>query len=318
MELRHLRYFMVVAEELNVRRAAQHLHLSQPPLSQQIRDLEAELGTKLFDRGNRRLVLTPAGKSFSKEAREILARVERAAQLALAASRGEAGQLKIACLPPMGGLFLPSAMRDFRERFPVVDLTILDMAPWEQITALMDGRIDLGFMPLQVVERNSELEFEPMREVHLMVGLPPGHRLAKHSDLPCGSWLVSPLCYSIGLRPRARTTDCQCMPRRGIRTASCQTRRQSPERLGTRGRRVRRGAHSRIVPEVAIGRHFSTASFNHAEVSSFAGLASRQRLAVAQGIPGDFARSFQEGRLLSCLRLTLAVSVERRGETMGG
>ena len=310
---------MVVAEELNVRRAAQHLHLSQPPLSRQIRDLEAELGTKLFDRGNRRLVLTPAGKSFSKEAREILARVERAAQLALAASRGGAGQLKIAFLPPMGGLFLPSAMRDFRERFPVVDLTILDMAPWEQITALMDGRIDLGFMPLQVVERNPELEFEPMREVHL-IGRSAArvNRLAKPSRLTLRKLadesfvllnrssalerarLIVNVCRGAGFEPRvAKLAD-------------------SPERFGTRGRRVGRGAHSRIVPEVAIGRHFSTASFNHAEVSSFAGLASRQRLAVAQGIPGDFARSFPRGPLAELPSFDVSVSTERMGETMGG
>jgi LysR family transcriptional regulator, benzoate and cis,cis-muconate-responsive activator of ben and cat genes len=157
MELRHLRYFVVVAEELNVRRAAQRLHLSQPPLSRQIHDLEAELGTKLFDRGNRRLALTPAGECFSKEAREILAHVERAARLAVAASRGEARQLTIGFLPPMGGLFLPPAIRDFREQFPVVDLTILEMVPQEQITALMDRRIDVGFVPLQVVEQNPEL-----------------------------------------------------------------------------------------------------------------------------------------------------------------
>jgi DNA-binding transcriptional LysR family regulator len=183
MELRHLRYFVAVAEQLNVRQAAQRLHVSQPPLSRQIHDLEDELSTKLFDRSKQRLALTPAGECFLKEARQILSQVQRAVQLAQATSRGEAGELSIAILPPIGGLFLPPAIRAFREQFPVVDLTILDMSPQEQITALMDRRIDLGFVPVPVVEMNSDLEFELVRRVDLMVALPPGHRLAKQARL---------------------------------------------------------------------------------------------------------------------------------------
>ena len=120
---------------------------------------------------------------FLKEARQILSHVQRAARLALAASRGEAGQLSVAILPPIGGLFLPPAIREFREQFPVVDLTIVDLLPQEQITALMDRRIDIGFVPLPVVEMNPALEFEPVREVELMAALPPGHRLAKQRRL---------------------------------------------------------------------------------------------------------------------------------------
>ncbi len=183
MELRHLRYFVAVAEELNVRRAARRLHVSQPPLSRQIHDLEEEIGTRLFDRSNRKLVLTPAGKCFFKEARQILSQAERAIQLASAASRGEAGQLSLAILPPLGGLILPPAIRVFRERFPVVDLTILDLVPQEQVTALMDRRIDLGFVPLPVINLVPDLEFEPVREVATMAALPPGHRLAKQRRL---------------------------------------------------------------------------------------------------------------------------------------
>src|SRR5882757_8108228 len=115
MELRHLRYFVETADGLNVRQAAKRLHVSQPPLSRQIHDLEDEIGTKLFDRNKRRLTLTPAGEAFLKEARQILLRVQRATQLARATSRGEAGQLSIAILPPMGGLFLPPVVRAFRE-----------------------------------------------------------------------------------------------------------------------------------------------------------------------------------------------------------
>jgi DNA-binding transcriptional LysR family regulator len=183
MELRHLRYFVAVANGLNFRQAAKRLHISQPPLSRQIHDLENELGTKLFDRSKQKLALTPAGECFLKESREILSHVQRAVQLAQAASRGEAGQLRIAILPPIGGLFLPPAIRAFRQRFPVVDLTILDLPPQEQIAALMDRRIDIGFVPLPVVEMNPALEFETVREVELMVALPPGHRLGRQRQL---------------------------------------------------------------------------------------------------------------------------------------
>jgi DNA-binding transcriptional LysR family regulator len=183
MELRHLRYFVAVADELNVRRAARRLHVSQPPVSRQIRDLEDEIGTKLFDRNKPKLSLTPAGECFLKEARQILSQVQRAAQLANAASRGEAGKLGVGILPPIGGLFLPSAMRAFRARFPLVDLTILDLSPQEQITALMDERIDLGFVPLPIIHLVPDLEFERVRKIDLMAALPPGHRLAKLRQL---------------------------------------------------------------------------------------------------------------------------------------
>jgi DNA-binding transcriptional LysR family regulator len=220
MELRHLRYFVAVAEELNVRRAAQRLHLSQPPLSRQIHDLEDELGTKLFIRSKQGLNLTSAGECFLKEARQILFQVQRAVELVQATSRGEAGQLSIAILPPIGGLFLPPAIRAFRERFPLVDVTILDLAPQEQITALLERRIDLGFVPLPIVEKNPDLEFEPVREVELMVALSPGHRLARQprltlrklaresfvllsrtSTVSAHDWIMK-LCREAGFEPR--------------------------------------------------------------------------------------------------------------------
>jgi DNA-binding transcriptional LysR family regulator len=183
MELRHLRYFVAVAEQLNVRRAAERLHVSQPPLSRQIHDLEDELGTALFDRVNKKLTLTPAGAAFLNEARKILSHAQRATQLAKAASRGEAGQLSIAMLPPIGGLFLPPAIRTFRERYPLVDVTVSDFLPQQEIAALRDGQIDLGFVPLPVVELHPDLAFEVVQQVQLMAALPPGHRLARQRQL---------------------------------------------------------------------------------------------------------------------------------------
>jgi DNA-binding transcriptional LysR family regulator len=112
-----------------VRRAARRLHVSQPPLGRQIHDLEDELGTKLFDRTNRELTLIPAGECFLQEAKQILSNAHRALQLARAASRGESGQLTLAFLPSTGGLFLPSAIRAFRARFPLVDLDVFNLLP---------------------------------------------------------------------------------------------------------------------------------------------------------------------------------------------
>ena len=183
MELRHLRYFVAVAEEMSVRRAALRLHVSQPPLSRQIHDLEEELGTKLFERNKQKLALTTAGETFLREAKQILSHAQRAAQLAKAASRGEAGQLRIAILPPIGGLFLPPAIRAFRGRYPVVDLTVLELSPREQIAALLDRRIDLGFVPLPVTNIVPELHYETVREIELLVALSPEHRLTKLSRL---------------------------------------------------------------------------------------------------------------------------------------
>ena len=192
MELRHLRYFVGVAEELNVRRAAQRLHISQPPLSRQIHDLENELDVRLFERNAHGLALTSAGECFLNEARQILARVRQAAHLARAASRGEAGQLNISILPPLGGLFLPSAIRAFRKRLPMVDLTISELLPQDQIAALLDHRIDLGFLPSPTVDPGTELVFEAVREVELVVALPPDHPLTKLRRLTLRKLVAEP------------------------------------------------------------------------------------------------------------------------------
>src|SRR5262249_19676009 len=113
MELRHLRYFVAAAEELNFGRAAARLRVSQPPLSRQIKNLEEEIGAPLFDCSRRKLQLTPAGKSFLEQAKQILALSDRAARLAKAVGQGKCGQLTVGFLSPLGGLFLPAGVRKF-------------------------------------------------------------------------------------------------------------------------------------------------------------------------------------------------------------
>jgi DNA-binding transcriptional LysR family regulator len=180
--------------------------------------LEDELDTKLFDRSKQKLALTAAGECFLAEAKQIVSHARRAAQLAQAASRGESGHLTLAFLPSSGGLFLPSAIRAFRARFPLVDLDLFNLLPKEQITALMDRRIDIGFVPLPIVELNPALEFELVQEVEMMAALPPGHRLARKKRLTLLSWRMKLRFLRARRRPDARM-DCELVPRGGIRAA---------------------------------------------------------------------------------------------------
>jgi DNA-binding transcriptional LysR family regulator len=179
MELRHLRYFVAVAEELNVRRAAARLHVSQPPLSRQIHDLEYEVGTKLFARSKQGVQLTEAGLLFLKEARQILSHSQRAVQLAQAASRGAAGRLELAYSAAFFDPAFARVTRLFRKRFPAVDLRIRELLTYQQIQELLEKQIDLGYVGLRFVELEKELEFECVRKGALWVALPPGHHLTR-------------------------------------------------------------------------------------------------------------------------------------------
>lgn len=181
MELRHLRYFVAVAEELHFGRAAQRLFMAQPPLSQQILQLEREIGTALFARTNRRVELTPAGQVFLQEAREILARVDHAVLTAQRASRGEAGWLGVGFVASATYDVLPVILRRFRERFPEVELVLTELLGTEQGTALRENRIHVGFARLP-----SDVEgivLETVAQNSLMVALPTTHRLAEQETL---------------------------------------------------------------------------------------------------------------------------------------
>jgi len=184
MELRHLRYFVAAAEALNISQAAKHLHVSQPPLSRQIRDLEHEIGTALFERGHQKLKLTPAGKYFLPEAKKILSQAKRAVRLAKAAGDGKAGHLTIAFLSPLGGLFLPRILRSFRQKFPLVDVDLVEMVPRMQLEALLDNQIDLAFVSKAEAESGSEFAVELIMDVELRLALAREHPLAKVSRIP--------------------------------------------------------------------------------------------------------------------------------------
>jgi DNA-binding transcriptional LysR family regulator len=145
MELRHLRYFVAVAEALNFRKAAERLNVTRPALSKQIKDLEEETGIKLLDRDTVSVALTDAGAVFLAEARAILGDVEHAVALAREAQDGRRGKLRIGSGGQISAGFLPEALRAFRSTFPEVEVDFVEMTPPEQLEALANNEIHLGF-----------------------------------------------------------------------------------------------------------------------------------------------------------------------------
>jgi DNA-binding transcriptional LysR family regulator len=147
IELRHLRYFIAVADELHFSRAAERLGMSQPPLSQQIRQLEQAVGARLLVRTNRRVALSEAGKLFLAEARDILARVDNAIDLAQRAQRGETGELRIGFTRSMPlSERIPRAIFAFRQQWPFVQLQLEELNSLHQIDALLERRLQVGFV----------------------------------------------------------------------------------------------------------------------------------------------------------------------------
>jgi len=181
MELRHLKYFVAVAEELHFGRAAKRLHIAQPPLSQQIKNLEDELGVKLFDRTRRTVQLTDAGIYFFKEAQQILSLVKQAADTARRIDRGQSGRLMVGFVGSVIHTFLPAGLRLFRERFPDVELILQELNTAEQIKSLHAKQIDVGF--LYLVGQDSLFASKLLTKAPLMVVLPKKHPLASRKSL---------------------------------------------------------------------------------------------------------------------------------------
>lgn len=177
MELRHLRYFVAVAEELNFHRAAERLHLAQPPLSAQIMDLEDELGVKLFERTSRSVKLTMPGKVFLDEARVVLQSAERAQQYARRADLGLIGVLRIGVLAPTATAKLAAILRSYHQNFPGVQLSLHEMTSTEQLQQLRSGLLDVGLLrpPLSF----PELDGRFFEESPMVLAAPAGHRLVR-------------------------------------------------------------------------------------------------------------------------------------------
>lgn len=190
MELRHLRYFIAVAEELHFGRAAERLHIAQPPLSQQIRQLEEELGFQLFHRTKRQVQLTEAGQVFLNESYRIFRQLDQAIQAGQRASRGEMGQLVIGFVSSAAYNVLPGVLQTFRSQFPAVNLTLRELTTDQQLQRLREGRIDVGFLRPPVGDDSFDLT--PILQEPLVVALPEVHPLAQFPQISLRSLVGEP------------------------------------------------------------------------------------------------------------------------------
>lgn len=223
MELRHLRYFVAVAEELNFTRAAEKLRLAQPSLTRQIHNLEAELGVRLLDRSRNRVSLTEEGRSFLVDARRLVALSLESVKSVQQLSRGESGRLNIGYLFKFNFNLLPETLATFYQVCPKIAVNVFDMSPAEQLRALEARKIDLGFIGLRppaATKNLGALVWERVAYHNVVVVLPENHPLAKKNKIKLSdlkpmffvamseethpgsrAWL-SGLCESAGFTPR--------------------------------------------------------------------------------------------------------------------
>jgi DNA-binding transcriptional LysR family regulator len=183
MELRHLRYFVIVAEEQNVTRAAERLHVSQPPLSRQIRDLEEELGVELFRRTAKSLALTEAGKIFLSEARAVLLRAEKAVQTVRAVAAGERGRLRVGYAPSLTVELLPKALRLFEKKCPGVRVTLHDLSTEECVQRLTSRKLDVALTVRPSESSMRGLSFAKLKSYPLCCAVIATHPLARRRSL---------------------------------------------------------------------------------------------------------------------------------------
>lgn len=169
MELRHLRYFVAVAEELSFRKAAQRLNISRPALSKQVKDLEDEIEVRLLDRDTVSVALTKAGELFLEDSQKLLSMAEQAIERASQAQSGHRGRLRIGSVGIIATDFLPRTLKIFKQKYPGVEVVFVEMLPAEQLDALAQGRIDIGFAYGKEVDKLTSLR--SLRVVHSYFGV---------------------------------------------------------------------------------------------------------------------------------------------------
>ncbi len=193
IDLRAWRQFVAVAEELHFGRAAARLHMTQPPVTQAIAQLEKTLGVMLFDRTRRRVALTPAGEALLPDVRELLARAQALPLRARAAAAGEVGRVRLAFVSTIGFETLPAWVREFRALCPQVALELVEATGDVQLEAFARGEIDAGLMLHSPGFAPPELERLAVASEPLVLALPAKHRLAKLHGLPLTDALAEPL-----------------------------------------------------------------------------------------------------------------------------
>jgi len=183
MELRHLRYFVAVADALNFTKAGEQLRLAQPSLSRQIHNLEEELGVRLFNRQKNQVTLTAEGRAFLSDARRLLAQAAESINSVQRLSKGHTGELNIAYLSNFNFELIPVTLADFRVACPHVSLNLFDMSPAEQLRALEARKIDLGFIGLRPPTASKDLQWECITHHEIVVVLPTHHPMAKKQSI---------------------------------------------------------------------------------------------------------------------------------------
>ncbi len=192
MELRQLRYFVAVAEELHFRRAAARLHISQPPLSQQIHQLETEIGCTLLARTRRRVELTPAGEAFLHDARVVLGELDGAVATAQRIGSGQTGRLRVNFVGSALLSIVPAAVQRFRTACPNVEIQIRERPTVDQIRAVIAGVVDVGLVRPPFDEQD-ELCAEVVLRERTVVALPSGHPLTALRRVPLRRLASEPL-----------------------------------------------------------------------------------------------------------------------------
>ncbi|HMP84564.1 MAG TPA: LysR substrate-binding domain-containing protein, partial [Verrucomicrobiota bacterium] len=182
MELRHLRYFIGVAEEENVSRAALNLHVSQPALSRQIRDLEDELGFSLLERGAKSVRLTDAGRVFLVEARAVLQRADDAVKAARTIATG-GGELHVGYAPSLTARLLPQTLRAFQAAQPLVRVRLHDLSTEEMLSGLREGKLQVAFLARPVASALRGLRFVELLQDLVRIAVAPKHPLARQRNV---------------------------------------------------------------------------------------------------------------------------------------
>jgi DNA-binding transcriptional LysR family regulator len=190
MDMRRLRYFVVVAEESSFSRAAERLHMAQPPLSHNIRQLEQELGVLLFERSNRGVWLTEAGELLLEEVRRMFAQLDQTVLAVQRVGQGQVGRLTLGFVPSSSNESLPPIVRAFRERFPGVELFLREMRPDHVVQQLHERQIDVGFVYLPL--EDPSLNIEGITREPLVLALPEAHPLTSEDQVELGALAEEP------------------------------------------------------------------------------------------------------------------------------
>ena len=193
MELRHLRYFLAVAEALNFTKAAEQLRIAQPALGRQVRDLEDEIGVDLLKRSPRGVTLTAEGRLFLEEARDVLRRADESVKKVRALARGEYGELHIGYAPTPTVEILPPALAAFQKAVPGVKVLLHDMSSDEIVDGVRNGGLQLAVTPWLAAERVPDLEFELLKDYPICAVLPTDHPLARLKAIPLEKIAAEPL-----------------------------------------------------------------------------------------------------------------------------